>query len=336
MRRQRIVVLGGTGLLGQHTAAQLLRLGHHVRLFALDQPPVMLPGVADCEVIFGNAWEITDDELATVFTGYDGLVYALGPDDRQPCPAPAQQFFQRQLVAATERVVRVARASGMTRAVICGSYFAAWDRMNRGSGFAQRHPYVAARLSQTHRAIQAGGGRRCGGLDVCVLEIPYVFGTVPGLVPFWREFLFDRVLNSPVVAYPDGGSSVVSATQVGQAAAAAVLVGQHGARYPLADLQLRWPQLLELIAGELGVRRKIVTVPRWVAEPAAQAMGREMSGNGLEPGINPQYLMRDIMYARIFVDPAESLRRLRYQRGGVVEAIAESVRASYPGGGARG
>lgn len=328
----KTLILGGTGLLGQHAAVALLERGHEPTLVGTGHDVELLPGLGAVPRVRLDAFASPEALLRSVFEGHEALIYALGPDDREPRPAPAASFFQRMLVEQTERILTAAREAGVTRAAVCGSYFATWERMHAGTGFADRHPYVRARVDQTRRAVAAGGGQAGGGVDVCVLAIPYVFGVVPGREPMWKEWLYDRLRAMPVVFYPTGGSSVVTAAQVGEALAGAIEAGAHGGRYPLADEQLTWASLLGLILPRLGKSPRVVGVPRLLAEPTARSLGRDLARRGMESGVAPAFLMRDIMYAEMFVDPAESQRVLGYRPGGVEAAIAASVAASYPGG----
>ncbi len=332
----RVVVLGGTGLLGHETALALLARGHAVTLVASGQPPRPLPGLASVPLVLADVFGASDDELASVVGGFDGLVYALGPDDREHVPAPAAAYFQRMLADQTERVCRVARSVGVRRIVILGSYFTAWEREHPGSGFARRHTYVRARIDQAARAIVAGGGAAGGGADVCVLEIPYVFGAVAGREPMWKTWLFDRLsAMRGVVFYPRGGSTVVTSRQCGEAAAGAIERGEHGRSYPVGSADLTWPALLRLILDAMGrPRTPVVTVPRLLAEPAARSMGREMRTSGMDSGLDPDWLMRDIMYREFFVDWRSSVEALGYAVGGLPEirsAIADTVAAAYAG-----
>lgn len=326
-----VLVIGGTGLLGQHTAAELLARGHAVTLIGRRPAPALLPALdhPDVRLFALDVWSAPDDTLRHLAQGHDACVYALGPDDRTLHPAPAARYLQDHLVVQTERILTAARAAGVRRAVVLGSYFATWHRMRPELRFAESHPYVQARVDQARRAVAAGGGQHTHGMDVCVLEIPYVFGTVPGQVPMWKT-LYDRLRTVPLPLYPVGGTSVVTAAQVGQAAAAASEKGEHDARYPLADEQLTWTALLGLMLHALDRRRPVVGVPRVLLEPGARYLGRRLARGGRESGIDPRHVLRHVMYQRLFVDPAESLRVLGYRRGGVPEAIAETVAASYP------
>lgn len=331
----RTIILGGTGLLGQHAAVAALARGDSVTLVARRLGD-LLPGLKrpdgtlaeGVRFVAGDVVAATAADLAALVSGHDALIYALGPDDREPSPRPAAAYFQRLLVEQTERVIAAARVAGVRRAVLCGSYFATWDRLHPELGFASRHCYVRARIDQAARAVVAGGGG--DAVAVCVVEIPYVFGAVPGQVPMWKEWLFDRLLAMPVVCYPKGGTAVVTARQVGQALAAASAVGVHDARYPLADENLSWTGLLALILPLLGKSSRVITVPRFLAETTARRLGRELARDGLESGIDPNHLMRDVMYQQMFIEGSASVAALGYQRGGVPAAIAEAVAASYP------
>ena len=338
----RVAVLGGTGLLG-YAAVRALRVrGADVRALARDVDERVverLPGLGGIPLHAIDAFACADEELAQLLRGCDGLAYCLGPDDRTSPPAPAADFYRTRLVEQTERICRIARAAGVERIVVLGSYFVTWDRMHPELGVAAHHPYVQARVDQAARAIAAGGGRAAGGADVAILEIPYVFGTQPGVVPFWKDWVFDRVRAMPVVLYPDGGTSVVTTKLVGEAVAGA-LAGPpdepgtqrwvHGGRYPLSDVQLTWAHLLRIILDAMGrPGRRIVTIPRLLAEPGAWALGREARTGGREPGVQPRWLMRDVMCQRLWMDDTDSRAALGYTGGGVAAAIAETVRAAY-------
>ncbi|WP_203567290.1 hypothetical protein [Aestuariimicrobium ganziense] len=142
-----------------------------------------------------------------------------------PHPIAAGEYLQRQLVDQTGRVLALARRAGVQRAVVLGSYFATWHRMRPDLDLASKHSDVQARLDQAEVAIDTGAGRVVGGMDVSVLEIPFVFGTVPGRVPMRKEWLFGRIAAVPMAMHPCQSSSAVTALQVGQAAAGALEAG---------------------------------------------------------------------------------------------------------------
>ena len=331
------MILGGTGLLGQHTALAMLAQGDAPQLVALNADDELLPALASglheaglpSEITTANIWECSDAQLVELLRGTAAVVYALGPDDRNITETNPPGHYERYLAAQTERVARACHAAGVENLVVLGSYFTAWARSH--PEFASHHPYVRARQHQAARAIAAGGGRAEGGTDVSIIEIPYVFGAVPGRAPHWKTLLFEPQRRMPIVWYPAGGSSVVTAAQVGAVVAAASQRGRHGVHYPISDVDWTWAELIRQVRLALGLKsRKVHTVPRRLIEPLLWLVDRWLRRRGAEPGLNPRWLLREIMYQQIYVDASAAHAELDVPRGGVPEAIAEAVAASYP------
>lgn len=330
----KVLILGGTGMLGYPTALEFLRGGHEVH--SVSSRPARIDAEFDKGVHQHalNLTDASDEDLLAVLRGMDVLIYALGPDDRVTPPAPALTYFRRELADRTARLLTLARQAGVRKAVVFGSYFATFDRLQPAWGLAARHPYVQARVEQARRAIQAGQEPGAAPrMDVVILEIPYVFGVTPGREPFWKAVLFDRVRGGRVALYPKGGSVVMTTTQLAQAAVGAALHGPHGAHYPVGDVNMTWTDLIGLIRSELGVPPRVVHVPEFLTRLNLQAEGRRHRAQGLESGLNPETLAADIMYRELYPDVQESRRVLGYASGGVQEAIRQTVRASYPKGG---
>lgn len=337
MRWMKVLILGGTGMLGAAAATELLRRGHQVE--AVARTPA--PSGATFERVKVHALDVftaSEAELTTLLLGVDGLVYALGPDDREAIPAPALAYFQEHLVDQTERIMLAARRAGVKRAALLGSYFCTFDRLHPEWQLAAHHPYVRARVQQAGIAVQAGQGwGEHLHMDVMVLELPYVFGVTPGRLPFWKAVLFDRLRRLPVVLYPRGGTAAVTTTQVAAAVAGALERGQHGAHYPVGDLNLTWNELIGTVLGTLGERRPVVNVPMFLAQQAMRAEQRALTRAGLQGGLSPLHLMPDIMYRHLYLDGQPSQQQLGYAPGGVLDALRDTVRAAYPaasGGGA--
>lgn len=322
----RTIVLGGTGLLGLHTAEELARRGHAVTL--VSRHPLTDP---DLRARFPYPHAALDvaaaspGALRAVIAGHDTLVYAVGPDERDPYPEPAAGYLRTQMVRPTAAALRAARDTGVRAAAVLGSYFTAWHRAHPELRFAHRHPYVTARVLQSRAALALADD----SFAVSVLEIPYVFGVLPGRPGPFKDLVFDRVRRQPVIAYPSGGSAVVSAQQVGDAAVGALERRARGS-IPLADENWCWDRLLHAVADGFGLRRRVVHVPRPLAEPAAARLGARIRRRGGHPGIDPRHLMRDIMYRRMYLDTDVAHDLLGMRRGGVREALHESLRSLYP------
>jgi len=76
------------------------------------------------------------------------------------------------------------------------------------------------------------------------------------------------------------------------------------------------------------VARKIIDIPRFLAVLGGKQMKKEHEAQGLESGLDPVWLMKDIMTEKLYFDPAESRQQLGYGSGGIEEAIQKTVKAS--------
>ncbi len=321
----RIMVAGGTGLLGYHTILAGIKRGHTFGALTIDDVKLGEWYPDSVALSFGDLFTLSEAELTSRFTGFDALVYAVGPDDRVTPPAPAYEFFHERLVEACVKTVKAAMKAGVKRCVIMGSYFAYFDRTWPEKQLSSRHPYIRCRVEQAQRTIEAGAGM----MDVMNLELPYIFGSMPGRVPIWRSALLDRFDKGRVIFFPKGGTSMIAVQHVGEAAIGALEHGSHGGRYPVGDENHTFHEMLEMLTEALGRQKKIIDIPRFLAVLAGRAIRRDNRRKGHESGLDPVYLMRDIMTDYCYFNPEENAKALGFGRGGLKEAIADTVRASY-------
>lgn len=320
-----VLVVGGTGLLGQHTARAVLARGHEVTLSARHARPALLSGLGRAHFAELDVDTVRGERLVDHFRGQDSVVYALGPDDRTPHPAPSPDFFRVHLVERTARIAAAAREAGVRRFVILGSYFSTWDRVHPELEFSTHHPYVAARREQAAQSVAVGGGQASGGMDVCVIEIPYVFGSAPGLGNQW-QLLFSTLKGlRGVLPVPDGGTSAISAAAAGDAIAAAAIAGEHDGRYPIKQVDLTWPQLMTHIAGALGIRARTFVVPASLLQLAIVPWGWSRAVRRVGIGLAPRRIVPDILARHVYVD--DSRAALDYAGPAVDAGIADSAAA---------
>jgi len=323
----RVSIVGGTGLLGYHAALEFLRRGHTVHSVALRDIELGAWFPRQITVHEADVAQLNERQLVGLFRDVDALVYALGPDDRAVPDAPAYDFFQERLVRQTERVFTAARKAGVTRGTVLGSYFTHFNRAWPHRHLAERHAYIRCRVEQAQRAIDAGGST----LGVSVLELPYIFGTMPKRTPLWKGLVLDMLVRLPVVLYPEGGSTMITATHVGEAVVGAIERGIHGQHYPVGDENLSWDEMLEVMLRTLGMSdKKVIHIAPWVGTLLGRMQRRIEAKRGKESGLDAELVFADVMCERLFMDPSLSVAALGYGRGGVREAIEETVRACYP------
>ena len=322
----KVIIVGGTGFLGYYASLEFLRRGHQVTALAL--PDINLDGwfPEEIEVNYENVFQMTAAEMQEVFSGYDALVYAVGPDDRVTPKAPAYSFFHTRLVEACGNVVAAAREAGVKRCVVLNSYFATLHRLKPEKNLVAHHPYIRCRVEQAERVIAAGKD----SMDVMVLELPYIFGTMPERQPIWKDLLFERIRKDSTIYYPKGGSNMISVEHVAEAIVGAVEQGQHGKRYPVGDVNMTWNEMLSIMLDTMHLEKKIVNIPRIFAVLFGMSMRRTHKREGLESGLDPVWLMRQIMTDYFYFDPTESQQELGYGSGGLEESIRKTVRTCYP------
>lgn len=114
----KIMVVGGTGLLGYHAVRAGLERGHTLCALAVDDIDLSGWYPRQVAVRFGDVLALTESELQEIFSGCDALVYAVGPDDRVVPPAPAYGFFHERLVEACGKAVTAARKAGENAAFL--------------------------------------------------------------------------------------------------------------------------------------------------------------------------------------------------------------------------
>lgn len=223
---KKILVLGGTGLLGYHTILDLIDKGY--KIVSVSLPPMPTDDLFEGLEVENHLFDIndkTDEELLEILEGIYGVMYAIGADERTVPHAPAFSYFYEANVRPTQRLARLARQSGVERFVIYGSYFAE---------FAQRWPksnlidqaYPKTRILQEDIAFAEGEG----AMVVTSLRLPYIFGLIPGRMPLWKMFT-DQIKGKDVFPALQGGTTMVTAKQVARAARGALEQGEHRATY---------------------------------------------------------------------------------------------------------
>lgn len=323
----KIIIVGGTGFLGYHSILEALKRGHEVSSISI--PDIELGDwfPKDVTVKYENIFEMTFEKLVQLFKGYDGIVYAVGPDDRITPKAPAYKFFHDRLVIACTRVIEAAREAGIQRCTVLNSYFSYFDRIWPDKKLAERHSYIKCRVEQAASVIEAGGET----MAVMVMELPYIFGTMPERIPLWKDALFDRVMSMKVVFFPRGGTNMIAVENVAEAIIGALEHGQPGMRYPIGDENMSYKDMLRIVLDTMGLKKRlIITLPTSLATIIGKWMKRREKKKGFESGLDLVYVFKDILSEELYFDPTSSVEELGYKQGGIREAIEATVRVLYP------
>ena len=317
----KIFFIGGTGFLGYHATTELIKRGHKVTILSL--PPLPAPGLFPDEVHIElrDLGGLADAEVLEMLEGQDALVFAAGADDRVTPKAPAYPFFFKHNVQAVQRVIRLARQAGLKKSVILGSYFAHFSRIWPEMNLARHHPYIRSRVEQERAAIEAGGE----DMAVMILELPYIFGTMPGRVPLWKPLVQYAASGLPLL-YPRGGTTCVTVQQVAQAIAGALEKGRGGACYPIGGKNLTWSVLMAKIAYFAGREKHVITLPNWILYVGTWFVKIFHRLQGRESGLDPVAFVK-LQTAETYIDNAATRAELGYADMDLDAALQETVDA---------
>ncbi len=327
----KIMIIGGTGFLGYYTALAALKRGHEVGSLAIDDIPLAGWYPEQVEIKTGDVFQMSEDEIMEALSGYDAMVYSVGPDDRITPPAPAYDFFHERLVDHCAKAFRAARRAGVKRAVVYNSYFASFDRLYPEKRLAEIHPYIRCRVEQAARLIEESENK----MDVMVLELPYIFGCMPNRTPIWKDVFIERFFRYPAVFFPKGGTSMIHVKSIGEAGVGALEKGEHAKRYPIGDENHNYRVMLEWMEEGLGVKKPICQVSAGLCAMGANMIAKKDAREGKEAGLNMKHLMLDIMADELYIPEAtidEVSTLFGYGRGHVHEGVLEAMKACYPNG----
>ena len=332
----KLIIVGGTGLLGYHATYVALERGYEVASLAIDDASSNEWYPKEVRQIIGDVFKMSEEELINVFNGFDEMIYAVGPDDRYSPNEDAYNFFHLRLVEHCAKVYRAARKAGIKKSSLCSSYFLYFDRKFPEKKLSIIHPYIKVRKEQAERIIDVCHSKmgNLPSMEICIMELPYIFGTCPHRTPLWKETFLDRFANGwKTIYFPKGGSVMASTRNVGEALVGALQYGEDGKHYAIGVENHTFNWMLDrLLIGIQGKPRKIVNPPVWICALAAKIMMKKDLKKGIHHGLDFVRVIKDIQ-SDYFYYPEDEIEAtcsiLHISQGGVEEALIETGRACY-------
>ena len=318
----KVLIVGGTGLIGYHALKEFLRRGHHVAVVALPSASIhdLLPG--EVEVKLAALEELPDSELSALLARQDAVVFAAGKDDRDFPKKPAYEFYYNANVKSCRRLFKLAREAGVKRGALIGSYLTHFDRIWPEKELSKHHPYIRARREQTKESFEVA----LPDLELMVLELPYVFGSMRGAVPLWAP-LIDYVGSPLPLIYFKGGTNMIAAERVAEAVVGAIERGRGGEIYVVGDQNVTYKDWLEQLSRLVGKNQKVRTLPNFVTRFALRIAYAKYRLQGKEAGLNLVKFGDQLGFANTFFDPTPAREALGYGQGGLDEALKATVEA---------
>ena len=318
----KILIIGGTGLIGSEGAKELICRGHEVLCIALPPLPEGASIPPQMKISYGNFMTMTDEELTSHLKGCEGLVFAAGVDERVEGPAPIYELFKKYNIDPLKRLMTLAQENGIKHTVICGSYFAYFERSNPKLELANWHPYIRSRRDQAQMALSFSKK----GMNVAVLELPYIFGAQPGRKPVWMFLveIINKMKNFTL--YPRGGTTMVTVKQVGQAIAGAIERNHGGKSYPIGYYNMNWKEMLKIFHKYMGFNgRKTFTIPNWLYALKSKQIMKDQKKSGFEAGLN-MVKFTALQCSELFISKNMGCDFLGVEEDDIDGAIGDSVK----------
>lgn len=235
----KILIVGGSGLIGGDAAIYLKEHGHDVTIMARNKPTA----AALAAMPFLKGDYVNDDFSDGRLGEFDSLVFAAAADIRQlpyDGSISPSEFYSKVNNEAVPRFFSAARDAGIKRAVYIGTFYPQVAPEKIGVC-----DYVTSR-SITDEAVRA---LSTDTFNVCSLNLPFVLGHIPGLdiphIGALVAYASGSLSELPVFA-PQGGTNHISSRSVAQATLAALTAGESSKAYLLGDENYSWKEYLEL------------------------------------------------------------------------------------------
>ncbi|MDO9630110.1 MAG: NAD(P)-dependent oxidoreductase [Acholeplasmataceae bacterium] len=319
----KIIILGGTGLLGSAAAKLMIENGHSVSSISLPPVPENLDIPKQMKVILNNYMTMSDKEIEKVFMGYDAFVFAAGVDERVEFEAPVYDAYVKYNIEPLSRMLKIAKKVGIRHAVILGSYFSYFAKTWTHLKLEKHHPYIRSRIEQERVALAFADEK----FFVNVLELPYIFGVQNGRKPVWTIFV--KQFEKPkTILFPKGGTAMVTVNQVAHAIYHSILFGDMKKCYPIGYFNMDWKQLIHrvLIAMDMP-NKKVITVPKALAYIGFARLKSQYRKKGIEPGLHPTQFLK-IMSRKTYIEP-ELSKDLQLPHDDINQAIDDSISYAY-------
>lgn len=235
----KVLIVGGSGLIGGHAALHLQAEGHEVTIMSRSKPEQ--GPLAELPHLAGSY--IDEPDNSDRLNGFDAMVFSAAADIRnvpQDGSETPEAVYQRCNNEAVPRFFELAKRAGIVRAVYIGSFYPTVvpERIETDIYVRSRHI--------TDEAVRALAS---DDFAVCSLNAPFVLGHVPGLT---IDYLYGMVAyasgqieGAPIFA-PEGGTNHISVKSLSEAIEGALLRGVSGRAYLVGDENLSWKQYLEI------------------------------------------------------------------------------------------
>lgn len=305
---KKIFIIGSTGFIGTHVVDKAIEQNLQVVGLGLPDPNIKVENYR-YELLLEDLNKLSLRQLVDMFADIDAVVYSVGPDDRElPLPGfSATDYYYSRLVTYVKPVVEACKLARVKKLIILGSYFSYFNNTKNPylkiGQLAEHHPYIRARVRQESELIQLGGGYVNNGTDVVVLQVPYVFGALPGQVPIWKKVFIDEFAELSFAVIGRGGTNAIHVQKLAQLIVCAIYSGRHGDRLPLGDENLKLGTIIREFYQAMNLKKPVLALPAFILNFLLKAKTKKLEESNQESGLDYQFLASDILSKDLYFEP---------------------------------
>lgn len=317
---QKVLVIGGQGFIGFHLIHTLKQRNYEVVIASRKlQNDAEFYGFP---VIHFDLANFSDDAILSVLRDFQVVVFGGGADDRTMPKEDPKAFFYRENVVPCVKLATLGKQVQLEKLIILGSYFTYFNRMKPEWKMAERHPYVRSRVLQQEETIKAADNQ----VKVEILELPYIFGSAPNMIPLWKP-LVKYINATPWVFYTRGGTAMIGVEEVANAIVGAIEYRGSNSIWQIGAENHTWAAMIALFGEALGKKRKTVILPTTLVRFFSWLTRLFFKITGKKSGLDIYHFI-STQTAQTYLDTNESMRELQYDQGDMKKSIKETVRAS--------
>jgi len=315
---EKALIIGGHGFIGYHISKQLSDNGLKVTIAHRSKE---LKQQSDHKLVYLDLELISDAKLKDMVLEYAYIIFCGGADDRTTPEGNAESFYYNANVLPCIKLAKASLASNIKKIIILGSYFSYFDRLNPGWHLKEKHPYIMSRHLQYTKTTEVVKNK----IDICTIEIPYVFGSTPDKTPLWKP-LISYINKMPIVFYTKGGTNIMDVGQVAKAIMGVINSKKHQPHWIIGSENVSWTKLIEMISIGLGKKRKVILIPNIIVRIIALVVKAYFSIFNKQPGLDPYHFI-EVQTLNTFLNLSNSMKDLDYSKVNMQESINQTVMA---------
>ncbi|KAL2884136.1 hypothetical protein SGCOL_000073 [Colletotrichum sp. CLE4] len=246
----KILVLGGTGLVGGHAALYLRSKGRDVTIAGRKEPSDV---AALSELPFIQGDYINGGFSTETLSKFDAIIFAAGSDVRHvPEGQNADEHYLQANGQAIPNFAKLAKQAGVSKFIHIGS---AYPHIIPES--IPSDPYVRSRRLATDAMMSLAGPE----FHICSLDAPFIVGNVPGMViPMFRAYIDYAKGNLSIPPFaPLGGLNFISTQSLSEAIAGALdnIQAISGKAILVGDQDLTYAEYFQMFFQAVGSNQQL-------------------------------------------------------------------------------